>query len=78
MDGTELLIQQPGAPQATRLFVGRIEGYDAPVVAELTEAGARILAVLVDEDAEMALSDLLGLLPENALQVREVAAGEGL
>lgn len=76
MDGTELLVQQPGAPDATRLFVGRLDAYDDPVVAELTAGGARILAILVDEDAEMALSAILEMLPENALAVRAVEADE--
>lgn len=72
MDGTELLIQQPGAPSATRLYVGRLDGFDGPVVARLTPEGARILAILVDEEAEMELSELLELLPDNALAVRAV------
>lgn len=70
VDGTELWIQRPGSPLAERLFVGRLAGYEGPVVATLTPAGARILAVLVDEEAEFALAALLEMLPEAALSTR--------
>lgn len=76
MEGTELLIQQPGAPSATRVYVGRLDGFEGPVIAKLTPEGAQILAVLVDEEAEMAFSELLELLPDNALAVRAVSAPE--
>ncbi len=73
MDGTELWVQMPGSPSAQRLFVGRLDGYEGSVVALLTEAGPRMLAVLLDEEAEMELSALLETLPDAALEVR--AAG---
>ena len=46
MDGIELWIRQPGSPLAARLFVGRLEGMDDPVVALVGDAGHRVLAVL--------------------------------
>lgn len=72
MDGTELLIQMPGSPFAKRLFVGRIEGYQDPVVALLREDGPRILAVLLDEEAEMEFAEVLGDLSDAALALRDV------
>jgi hypothetical protein len=69
MDGTTLWIQTPGAPTMRGLFVGRVEGVDAPVLALQTPAGARVLAVLVDDEAEMELADLLAGLPDAALEV---------
>jgi hypothetical protein len=69
MEGTTLWIQTPGAAAMRGLFVGRIEGVDAPVVALQTPAGARVLAVVTDEEAEMELADLLGALPDAALEV---------
>lgn len=70
MDGTELLIQMPGSPLAERLYVGRLDGYEGSVVALLRPEGPRILAVLLDEEAEMELSEVLGNLPDAALQTR--------
>ena len=75
MDGTELWIQRPGSPLGQRLFVGRLDGYEDPVVALLAESGPRILAILVDEEAELDLADVLATLPEAALSTR--GAGEG-
>lgn len=69
MDGTTLWIQTPGAPSMRGLFVGHVDGVDAPVVALQTPAGARVLAVVTDEEAEMELADLLGALPDAALRV---------
>ena len=71
MDGTTLWIQIPGAPTMRGLFVGRIEGVDSPVVALQTAHEVRVLAVLTDEEAEMELADLLGSLPDAALEVGE-------
>jgi hypothetical protein len=69
MDGTTLWIQTPGAPTMRGLFVGRVEGVDAPVLALQTPAGVRVLAVLVGEAAEMELADVLAGLPDAALEV---------
>ena len=69
MDGTTLWIQTPGAPSMRGLFVGRVDGVDAPVVALQTSAGAKVLAVLTDDEAEMELADLFGSLPDAALRV---------
>lgn len=73
LDGTELWIQMPGSPLARRLFVGRVEGVDGPVLALVGDAGPRVLAVLLDDEAELELADLLASLPDAALVVR--AAG---
>lgn len=70
MEGTELWIQQPGSPLAQRLFVGRLEGVEGPVLALLTEAGPRIVAVLVDDEAEFLVAELLATLPGSALTAR--------
>lgn len=71
LEGTELWIQMPGSPLARRLFVGRVEGVDGPVLALIGDAGPRVLAVLLDEEAELELADLLGSLPDAALVVRD-------
>ena len=73
MDGIELWIRQPGSPLAARLFVGRLEGMDDPVVALVGDAGPRVLAVLVDDEAEMAFAELLAQLPEAALSVGDTS-----
>jgi len=73
MDGIELWIRQPGSPLAARLFVGRLEGMDDPVVALVGDAGHRVLAVLVDDEAEMAFAELLAQLPEAALSVGDTS-----
>lgn len=70
-DGTELWIQRPGSPLARRLFVGRLAGVDGPVLALVTESGPRVLAVLLDDEAEMALAELIASLPDAALDVRD-------
>ncbi|MDR9392655.1 MAG: hypothetical protein RI554_11590 [Trueperaceae bacterium] len=70
LDGTELWIQRPGSPLAQRLFVGRVQGVDDPVVALITAAGPRVLAVLLDEEAEVELAELFASLDEAALEVR--------
>jgi hypothetical protein len=71
------VIRQPGSPLALRLFVGRLDGMDDPVVALIGDligdAGPRVLAVLVDDEAEMALAELLALLPEAALSVGDTS-----
>ena len=72
MDGTELLIRMPGSPLGQRLFVGRLDGYEGSVMALLTADGPRILAVLLDDEAEMELSELLASLPDAALETRGV------
>lgn len=69
MDGTTLWIQTPGAPTMRGLFVGRVPGVDAPVLALQTPDGTRVLAVLTGEEAEMELAELLGGLPDAALEV---------
>lgn len=69
LDGTELWIQMPGSPLARRLFVGRVEGVDGPVLALVGDAGPRVLAVLLDDEAELELADLLASLPDAALVV---------
>lgn len=71
MEGTTLWIQAPGAPTMRGLFVGRIEGVDAPVVALQTPDGVRVLAVVTGDEAEMELADLLGSLPDAALEIGE-------
>jgi len=71
MDGTTLWIQIPGAPTMRGLFVGRVPGVDAPVLALQTAGDVRVLAVLTDEEAELVLADLLGSLPDAALAVGE-------
>lgn len=73
-DGTELWVRMPGSPFARRLFVGRIDGVDGPVVALLGDAGPRVLAVLLGEEAEMELADLIATLPDAALAVRDAEA----
>ncbi|MDZ7799260.1 MAG: hypothetical protein U5K81_00520 [Trueperaceae bacterium] len=70
MDGTELWVRRPGSPEALRLFVGRMEGHEGPVLALITESGPKLLAVVLDDDAEIALSELLAELPGSALEVR--------
>lgn len=70
-DGTELWIQMPGSPLARRLFVGRVDGLDGPVLALVGDAGPRVLAVLLDDEAELELADLLASLPDAALAVRD-------
>lgn len=75
MDGTELMVQMPGSPTAQRLFVGRLDGYEGSVVALVTEGGPRILAVLLDEEAESELSELIASLPGAALATRGVGGG---
>lgn len=71
MNGTTLWIQVPGAPTMRGLFVGRVEGVDAPVVALQAQDGVRVLAVVTGDEAEMELADLLGSLPDAALEVGE-------
>lgn len=71
MDGTTLWIQAPGAPSMRGLFVGRVDGVDAPVVALQTLEGVRVLAVLTDEEAEFELADLLSSIPDSAVEVGE-------
>ena len=71
MDGTTLWIQIPGAPSMRGLFVGRVPGVDAPVLALQTPDAVRVLAVLTDDEAEMDLADLLGELPDAALEIGE-------
>lgn len=71
LDGIDLWVQRPGAPDARRLFVGRLDGVPDPVVAVRTDAGARILAVLVDDAAEAELTELLSTLPDAAIAVRD-------
>jgi len=71
LEGTELWIQMPGSPLARRLFVGRVEGVDGPVLALVGDAGPRVLAVLLDDEAELELADLLATLPDAALVVRD-------
>lgn len=70
-DGTELWVQMPGSPLARRLFVGRLDGVDGPVIALVGDAGPRVLAVLLDDEAELELADLLASLPDAALDVRD-------
>lgn len=70
MDGTELWIRRPGSPEARRLFVGRLDGHDGPVLALRTEAGPRLLAVLLGDEEEAELTELLAELPEAALDLR--------
>jgi hypothetical protein len=71
LDGTELWVQMPGSPLARRLFVGRIEGVDGPVIALVGDTGPRVLAVVLDDEAELELADLLASLPDAALVVRD-------
>ena len=71
IDGIDLWVQRPGSPQARRLFVGRLDEFPDPVVALRTDAGPRILAVLVDDEAERELADLLSTLPDAVLDVRD-------
>ncbi len=71
VDGIDLWVQRPGSPEARRLFVGRIDGVPDPVLALRTDAGPRILAVLVDDEAEQELTDLLSTLPDSVLDVRD-------
>lgn len=70
MDGTELWIRRPGSPEARRLFVGRLEGREGPVLALRTDAGFRVLAVLLGDEEEAELTELLAELPEAALDLR--------
>ncbi len=76
MNGTELRIQQPGSPFAQRLFVGYLPGVSDPVIAFLTDAGPRILGVMVDEDAGNALLEAIVQLEDAAISVHDVQGGE--
>lgn len=71
MEGTTLWIQAPGAPTMRGLFVGMVDGFDAPVVALQGPDGVRVLAVVTHEEAELELADLLGSLPDAALELGE-------
>lgn len=77
MDGIDLWIQRPGSPLASRLFVGRLDGLEEPVVAVRTPSGPKILAVLVDDEAERSLTELLEILPDAVLSVRDADGENG-